>query len=339
MELVDRYLKAVGSYLPEEQKDDIVKELSENIRSEMEDKEAEFGRPLSAAEQEAILKQHGHPLLVAGRYREDQRSLAFGRQWIGPVLFPFYLKVLSFNLGFTFTVVFIILAALFASGQPITFSDLASVFFLQFIIQFAIITMIFAVADTHFRKYPDRWDPKKPQQLKYPDFLTAPAAKDARRVPRGESICQIVASAVFLVWLRAAQQSPFLIFGPAAGIFRLAPVWHQVFAPSLFIIMAGMVQAGVNLLRPDWIRFRSAGRAAMGAITLVVVYFLVRAQEWVLLTNPAADASGVHRHAMEIVNQAVFYSLLLAGLIVILLLVRDLWSLIRAERERPASRA
>jgi hypothetical protein len=36
----------------------------------------------------------------------------------------------------------------------------------------------------------------------------------------------------------------------------------------------GMVQAGINLVRPDWIRFRSTARLAAGAITLGVVYSL-----------------------------------------------------------------
>ena len=49
MELLDRYLQTIRSYLPAEQKDDIIHELSENIRSQMEDKEAELGRPLTEA--------------------------------------------------------------------------------------------------------------------------------------------------------------------------------------------------------------------------------------------------------------------------------------------------
>ena len=101
MELVDRYLKAIRSYLPYVQRDDIIRELSENLRSQIEDKEEELGRPLNDAEIEALLKAHGHPLIVAGRYRQDERSFAFGRQLIGPVLFPFYMKVLAFNLGIT----------------------------------------------------------------------------------------------------------------------------------------------------------------------------------------------------------------------------------------------
>jgi len=77
MELLDRYLNAVRSCLPEAQRDDIINELSENLRSQIEDQEASLGRPLTEAEVEAILKRHGHPLLVAGRFRQDQRSLAF----------------------------------------------------------------------------------------------------------------------------------------------------------------------------------------------------------------------------------------------------------------------
>jgi hypothetical protein len=329
VELVARYLKIVGGYLPATQKDDIIKELSENIRSEVEDEEAELGRPLSEAEQEAVLKQHGHPLLVAGRYRQDHRSLAFGRQWIGPVLFPFYIKVLSFNLGLSFAIVFIVFVALFASGQSISFSDVVFAFSLQLIIQFAIVTLVFALLDKHLTKFPDRWDPRKAQELKYPKFLEASASKNVGGIPRLESISQMIASAVFLVWLRAAQKSPFLIFSSAVGIFQLAPVWHQVYAPTVLIIVMAMVQGGVNLLRPDWVRLGTAARLAMSAITLGVVYFLVRAGEWVVLASPNGNAPGNYPHALEIINQSVFYSLLFVGLIGIVSFLREFWRLVR----------
>lgn len=112
MELLDRYLQTIRSYLPDEEKDDIIQELSENLRSQMEDKEAELGRPLNEADVEAILKGHGQPLVVAGRYRQDKRSFAFGKQLIGPILFPFYTKVLSFNLGITSLVLIFVFTAL-----------------------------------------------------------------------------------------------------------------------------------------------------------------------------------------------------------------------------------
>ena len=88
MELLDRYLQAVKFWLPRKQKHDILAELSEDIRSEIEDKEAELGRPLGQAELEVILTRWGHPMLVAERYL-PQRSL------IGPVLLPAYKLVLT----------------------------------------------------------------------------------------------------------------------------------------------------------------------------------------------------------------------------------------------------
>ena len=113
---VDRYVKAVAKALPVEQREDISNELTEDIRSEMEDRERELGRPLSESEREGLLKQRGNPLVLAARYRQDHRSVAFGRQIIGPVLYPFYIKVLSCNLGLTFLVIAIVFTALAVSG-------------------------------------------------------------------------------------------------------------------------------------------------------------------------------------------------------------------------------
>ena len=67
MQIVDRYLQSVKTCLSAAQADDIRKELSENISSQIEDREGELDRPLTEAEVEAILKQHGHPLVVASR--------------------------------------------------------------------------------------------------------------------------------------------------------------------------------------------------------------------------------------------------------------------------------
>jgi hypothetical protein len=160
MELLDQYLKSVQSCLPAAQRDDIVSELSENIHSQIVDNETELGKPLNEADLQAILKQLGHPLLVASRYRQDQRSVSFGRQWIGPVLFPFYIRVLSFNLGLTGIVILMVLTALFAGGHSVTVVKALSTLLYQFLIQFGVITLIFSIADRHWTKLQDRWDPK-----------------------------------------------------------------------------------------------------------------------------------------------------------------------------------
>ena len=79
MQLVERYLQAVKFWLPKQQKEDILAELSADIQSQIEDRETVLGRALNETEIEEVLKQRGRPCLVASRFR-PQESL------IGPVL-------------------------------------------------------------------------------------------------------------------------------------------------------------------------------------------------------------------------------------------------------------
>src|SRR5260370_19372267 len=88
MELLDRYLEAIEFWLPKRQRQDIIAELSEDLRSQIEEKETELGRKLEDAEVETILKRCGSPLVVASRYRRQQYL-------IGPTLFPIYRFVLG----------------------------------------------------------------------------------------------------------------------------------------------------------------------------------------------------------------------------------------------------
>ena len=67
MDLIDRYLTAVRRHLPRPKQDDIVSELSDSLRSEVEEREHALNRPLNEAEQAALLKQRGHPWLMANR--------------------------------------------------------------------------------------------------------------------------------------------------------------------------------------------------------------------------------------------------------------------------------
>ena len=334
MELVDRYLKSVGSYLPKEQKDDILRELSENIRSEIEDQEKELGRTLTEAEQEALVKRHGNPLLVAGRYRQEQRSVAFGRQWIGPELFPFYTKVLSFNLGLASLVIITIFTALFASGQPVTVGDLIGAIVLQVLIQGGTITAIFAIAYTHLTKHPDRWNPRKPGQLP----VSTEGEKMSGReqcVSRTESIAQFFALGFSVVWLRAVQRSSHFVFASAAGALTASPVWHQIYWPLIVVALVGMLQSTINLFYPRWVRFHAWTRMGMNAASLAIVYFLLRARVWVTLNVSDPRAVGdSHQHSITIINQSIFYSLLIAVLILVGFLIVDVRRLLRDRQSK-----
>src|ERR1700739_2514315 len=87
MELLDRYLQAVKKHLPWKRQDDIIAELRTNLESQLEEREAELGRPLTQSEAEDWLKQLGPPIQMASRYHPQQYL-------IGPSLFPTYWYVL-----------------------------------------------------------------------------------------------------------------------------------------------------------------------------------------------------------------------------------------------------
>jgi len=316
MQIVDRYLDSVKKCLPSALADDIIKELSENISSQIEDKEGELDRPLAEAEVEAILKQHGHPLVVASRYRQEQRSVSFGRQIVGPALFPFYIRVLTFNLGLTSVIVLAIFVTLFASGQPT--GNFLQVFFFQLLIQFSIVTLIFWVMDQHFTKFPDRWDPRKPYGVQHPALTVR---EDGPRIPRTKSISELICLVVALFWLHAVQHSQFLIFGPAAAFLHLSPRWNQLYVPINLLLALAMINACITLIRPDLVRFYWLMRTIGSAGNLVVAYFLIsRGNPVVMATFGTAPNAA---HVAQIVNQTIHYCFWFAFIILILQLAKD----------------
>ena len=112
MQLLERYLQAVKFWLPQEQKEDIIAELSDDIRSQIDEKESELGRKLNEVELECILKQRGRPIFVANRYLPQEHL-------IGPVLFPIYrlvLKIVMLCYVVPWTVTWIVLLIVNSSG-------------------------------------------------------------------------------------------------------------------------------------------------------------------------------------------------------------------------------
>ena len=338
MEPVDRYLKAVAKALPEAQREDIIRELSEDIRSEMEDKARDLGRPLTEAEQQALLRQHGNPLLLAARYRQDHRTLAFGRQLIGPVLFPFYVRVLSFNLGLTFAVIAIIFIALGASGQKVGFNNILTTCLLQLLIQLGVVTLIFSLIERHLTKNPDRWDLSGTcgglrLDVKMEKSITLPIDR-SQWISRFESASIIIASTIALVWLTGVRRYPFLILGPAAAFLKLAPIWYRVYFPIVLLTVAEIVRATINLVRPDWTLFRAVYSVFVHCGGLAVVYFLIKASSWVMTAD---SATGEYASAVGIVNQSIYYALLIAGIFSAVMLVVRVTRLIRRLRGQAAA--
>jgi len=323
MELLDRYVQAVNSFLPQAQHDDIGKELSANLQAQMDDRSAELGRPLSEAEQEALLQQHGHPMVVAGHYQMNQGRLVFGRQLIGTTLFPFYRRVLWLNVGVSVAIYLVVIIAFIASGNAFTVTGILSVLLLQLFVQFVVVTGIFSALEQYLPTRP--WNPHR--------LSAVPVLpRQGQQRPRLEAIAEIVAITVSLLWLRVFFTQPSLLFGSAADTYQLGMVWQQVVLPTMLLYVVSIAQAVITLFRPTWVRFRLVVRLATESVALGIVVYLLRTGHWVVLVHPI-DNGGT---ALDTINEYVFYGLLSTAVGVVIVVLIDVWKLLRVVPKQAA---
>jgi len=269
------------------------------------------------------LQQHGHPLLVAERYQTNQGRLVFGRQLIGPALFPWYVKVLSFVMGISVPLSLLVQIVLGLNGVPMTVDGILTRLVLQIVVQFAIITAIFAGVQQTLPMF--RWnEERRPER---------PAAGRAgQSVPRSESIAQIIVNLVVLSWFWAVIESPSLLVGTTVANYRLGPIWYQIVWPSFLVIAVNIAQAVVNLIRPDWMRFRQVVRLVTDSAAFLIVVFLLRAGNWVVLAHP----NGPGGNALGIINTYVSYALWITLIGIGIVVLVNVWKLIRRAQKRAA---
>lgn len=267
MELVDRYLHAVKFWLPRKQKDDIIAELSEDLRSQIEDKEAELGRKLTDSEVEPILKRCGSPMAVAERYL-PQRSL------IGPALFPIY-SVIIRSLVFYFLLPWLLLwmgiaifssdfradhpgAALFASLEPWWLACTYSLFFN---------TLVFALLDrSQARSHlVNNWSPR-----------ALPAVRDHNRISRGATLFELtvaVGTLAVLVQLGVFRRA----FHVVGLTITLSPQWPYFVWALTALTGAGIAISCLNLSQPRWTRLSASLRLGIDIYSWGLFYWLFRA--------------------------------------------------------------
>jgi hypothetical protein len=302
MDLVKRYLQAVRSELPRRQRDDIVAELSDTIQSRLEEMTASFGRPLTADDESVVLKQLGHPVLVAGRYRQQQYL-------IGPALYPYYCSALQRVLGLVLLLSVLGALAQLAVGEGGSrWREAAARIPYTMLFLAGTVTAVFAVVERLPKKI-DLLADWKPESL--------PQAVKDRPVSRLGSVFEIVFGLFFISWcLKAAWARAlvgYLLLGPARDAMRipihLSPGWHDYVPVVVLASALSVVQSAINFVRPDWTALRRVTRVAVNATWIGVVCFVARMDTFVTASDPLAAP------AVPSVNQLIHAALWVAGLI------------------------
>jgi hypothetical protein len=338
MELLKRYLQAVRTHLPISQQDDILKELEENLRAQMEDKEAELSRPLNEDEVAAILKKHGHPMFVAARYRQ-------ARHLIGSTLFPVYWFAVKIILGFVGVGYAISALVLIAQGKSILevlgaiFSYLGAV-----LPTFAWVTIVFAVLDivnnkTRLLEKITRDSNEKFDPRTLPALRPASDSPDSKPISRYKTAFELFFSIAFLLWwIRVSpirKLALFMALGPAGLAdkipFQMGPAWETVYWPVILLTLLAVVQQIAILIHPDRIKFYRAMRVISSGGSVVVLYLLSRADGIFMLVPGIADPAEF-AEVLHIVNIALHYTMFFAAMMTVAECLKQIRLLFRGRR-------
>jgi hypothetical protein len=348
MDLLDRYLQAVKKHLPWQRQDDIIAELRANLESQLEDKEAELGRPLTAGEAETWLKQLGPPIHMAARYQPQQYL-------IGPAFFPIYWYVLRMAFFWTLIVYAIISAVpLFVGDTSSWAAAVGAVFRIPAVLvsMAAWITFVFACIEFAVTRYPAKCPPLPgfpigPSTGWSPGTLP-PLEKGASPGKKPRSFAQAIAEVIFgfllLGWLFLIPHHPYLLLGPGAAFlrsspFQLAPVWIEFF---WCLVVLNLLQQGwriAHLLDGSWRQPQTAQLLVIKALSLVPLVLLLTVRDHVLVTlkHPALDQDR-YGGTLNSINQGANRVLLLICAIVVLQLVLEIgWRSLNAYRKRAAA--
>jgi hypothetical protein len=309
-ELLNRYIHSVTMALPPDKTGDIAAEIRSNLQSMVEDEATQLGRELTSEEMSAILKQHGHPMLVASRYCEQP-----GRSLIGPQLFPFYWFMLRgiFSLWVT---VRVIIAVFQFQGTTAAGSILLrlcrDVLLAGFIIG-AGVTLVFAVWEyLEFKfRYSQRW---KPESL--------PAVPPPVRQRQPRPVTQMTGQVVWLIFWAMALFLPAMwwVWG-GRGVFGVSDAVYAVRLPIWVLVLGGFAQSWLSYTRfasADW---RALLRVALYVAGIILAIYVLRAGD-LLVAGPKWDPT--QANSLATLNQMVGGVLVLACIFAGLLCMHEL---------------
>ena len=304
MDMIDRYLNAVAAQLPADERADIIAELRDLILSRFEAREAELGRALTADEQEEILHEIGHPLVVAARYRKGPDSL------VGPELFPYWLFGVKAGLMILLAVQAISLVLHVISGPADAGQAIAQAFhgFFGSALSLVGVATVIAAVFEHYGVRPTwltRWRVKDLGAFGLSDPATwsgsmtgKPAAKAswmpgrsrkaAKGWPGGDYLFSVLVTGMFVLWWVGLLNFPGLgSIGLRGEDARLsgAPVWAALHGPILIYALAQMAADLVGVVRPHAVRLVALVQIPVAVGGLWLAHQIFQAGHWFTLTR------------------------------------------------------
>lgn len=341
MELVDRYLQAVRFWLPKDKRQqDLLAELGEDLRSQIDEKEAELARSLNEDDVAAVLKRCGAPMIVASR-------LGPKRHLIGPALFPIYAFVLKIVLVWILLPLFLVVlgpvnVAKTGGDWGVALASTLGQMWYAMLMAAGIITLIFAIVERSgaLEKLPGNsglacnWDPHN----------LPPIEKHERKTSLTNTVAELVANVFALNWLLLLPHHPFLILGPAEALLHAAPLVHTFYVPIVVLSVILILRGAIMLARPHWSLFPQASMLFNEALLFIVLSLVLNSAattpggSWApFVTLLPGLANPMHYVKVPaIVNVSILISLVIGWFVQGIAIIVHSWQLRQRIRERKA---
>jgi hypothetical protein len=274
MELIDRYVAAVGRRLPSKTRADIEAELRSLIMDAIDERRAAGGEP-SEEDVVNVLKSFGSPAEVAARYSPDPHYL------IGPQLFDAYRLVVAIVLGAVTLGLGIALALdLGINGVSLVegFGEFLSGLVSGVLSALGSVTIVFAVLERALSEKDKeamagatrQWDPRR-----------LPPTADADAVKISDSVMAICFTLLALVVFNVFMDR-LGVYYARDGEWRYTAVLRRdvlaSFLPYLNILfVAGLLHHTILLAQRRWSIGSRVFSLVIGAASLVLLGYLLRA--------------------------------------------------------------
>ncbi|UHQ55193.1 MULTISPECIES: hypothetical protein [unclassified Microbulbifer] len=256
MELLQRYVDNVKTYLPGGLRDDIGSELYSGLQDQYDDLSEALGRDPTESELSELLKRRGHPMEVAAAY-QPRRAL------VSEALLPLYMQVLKW----VFLAILIgngavLLVELLNQSQP---QFLAAALgwlkgsFDAGLYSFALVTLGFFLAgeSISFSDAFGKWDPRKLPRI----------AAAGQRISAFDSAVELVAMVLLAGWLN--DLFPAIQATGPGGIEVTISSELRALLPWLNMAIAlNLLMALDKLFLPFWTRAKLALDSAINLLWL-----------------------------------------------------------------------
>lgn len=301
MDLLDRYLAAVAALLPKAQREDIVAELRDLLLNRIEEKEEAKGAPLTDKEREAVLKDFGHPLAVAGRYG-PQRSL------IGPTLYPFYVFALKIALAVAAAISLIPALAAGLLGHDNPARLVANALFDHLPSAALMLTGLVTLVAAGIER---GWVPLTGLTEWKVSELPVPGKKKGLFETRFNAVFEVVVVALFILWWTGLWKVDGAMNVKQGLTIVPSAIWETLYWPILAYAALHLVTALITLVQTGRVRLRAVFELALAGVGMAMTTVLWKS---IPLFTIAPPASAEAAKLQSVFDMSVHIGMLVAGI-------------------------